>query len=115
MSCGLTRTRPGPLPERSQRTICLQDVLHPQLLTDLPGILGGVLVLDRTLAPDNAEALHGAEAGADRLGESVGEVVVLGGAQVLEGEHDEHLAAGVGGASVLAMRAPPGEQHSQAE
>ena len=66
--------------------------MDAQLLTDLLGALLRSLVLTGALPGDDAEAPNAAEPGGDCLGEAVGEVLVVGGAEVLEGQYGEHLA-----------------------
>ena len=68
-----------------------QDVLDAQLLTDLLRALLRSLVLTGALPGDDAQAPNAAEPGGDGLGEAVGEVLVIGGAEVLEAQHGEHL------------------------
>lgn len=73
---------PDPLPAHP----ALEDVVHPQLPSDFLDRFVGLPVLVGAGAGDDAEAGDHGQAAGDLLGDAVAEVVVPGGAQVLEGE-----------------------------
>ena len=71
-----------------------QHEADAELLSDLPHGFLRSLVADRAAARDDTQAAHPCEPARDLLGHPRGEVGVLGCAQVLEGEDDEHLPLG---------------------
>src|SRR6185312_11044606 len=76
---------------------------------------GRSLVLPGAAAGDHLEPAQGRELAANLVGDPVGEVLVGGVAQVLEGEHGEEAGgAGTGGLD-LAMGAEPAEQDAETE
>ena len=86
-----------------------QQILHAQLLGDLLRRLGGVLVLSGAAARDDLEALEPGQLAADLVGHAVGEVLVGGVAQVLEGEDGEEAV----GAGALGLRAAVGAKPAE--
>ncbi len=81
----------------------LQNVLHPQLLADLPHAGTLLLVLHGGGARDHPQAVERGQPAGDLFGHAVGEVLVLGRAEVLEGQHDDRRGLDAG---LLPSRGP---------
>ncbi len=73
----------------------LQHVVHTEVLRNLGRRLPGAVVLHGRVPRDDTDPRHGGQPADDLVGDAVGEVLVLGGPQVLERKDDDHLALGL--------------------
>ena len=91
-----------------------EQIVHPQLPADLLRRLARLLVLSRAAPRDHLESAQRGQLPAHFVGDAVREVLVFGGAQVLEGQHRHPLGPG-GRVVVPTVRAQPAEQDPQPE
>jgi hypothetical protein len=93
-----------------------EEVVDAEFPPDLLRALRRPLVLARAAGGRDLEGRQRGQLAPDRVGDAVGEVFVLGGAEVLEGEHRDAFHTGAASVHVpRTVAAQPPEQHPETD